>query len=622
MARTLVEEAAAAGVDAVKFQTFRDRALHPAAAIASASPGSSASGSRSTEFAELAKLAHARSLASSRPPLDLESARFLAETADCLKIASGDNDFLPLLDVAARVTASRLIVSTGLADLAAARRTVALRRERSRLARRSRAPALREQLSDAGRGGQPARDRTTRRTVSGLDDRLLGSHARARGSDARGRARRAHHREALHARQAPVGLSRPPALGRSDRAATSSSRGFARSSGCSASGEGDAGLRARRIVIAVRRSIVAAGEFPAGHRAALTRTSPGCGRATGCAPGEEGAILGRALKHDVRFGDRLTQDDVDLAMCGIAGYFGTTSDRPLDASNACLRLMHHRGPDHGRFVDFRNDRGRNACLLAHAARHHRSRRALEPAVPRRHEVDRLQRRALQLRRGQGRPARPRAAPSRPSRTPRCCSRALDERGTDALDDCEGMWAFAVYDEAAGTLTCRRDRFGEKPLYVYRDDERDLFRLGGEVHVRAARSQARAEPRSGLPLPRQRLQGALQAAATRSSKASRSCAPATFLRIGADGREEPGRYWTPLVAHPRDDMIYEEAVAGVRQRLIRSVELRLRADVPLAFCMSGGVDSLLAHLDREASARLRRARLHDRSTRTSATTSRT
>jgi asparagine synthase (glutamine-hydrolysing) len=38
------------------------------------------------------------------------------------------------------------------------------------------------------------------------------------------------------------------------------------------------------------------------------------------------------------------------------------------------------------------------------------------------------------------------------------------------------------------------------------------------------------------------------------------------------------------------MTFVEAVAGVRERLIRSVELRLRADVPLAFCMSGGVDS--------------------------------
>jgi asparagine synthase (glutamine-hydrolysing) len=38
------------------------------------------------------------------------------------------------------------------------------------------------------------------------------------------------------------------------------------------------------------------------------------------------------------------------------------------------------------------------------------------------------------------------------------------------------------------------------------------------------------------------------------------------------------------------MTYDQAVEGTRQRLIESVRLRLRADVPLAFCMSGGVDS--------------------------------
>jgi asparagine synthase (glutamine-hydrolysing) len=38
------------------------------------------------------------------------------------------------------------------------------------------------------------------------------------------------------------------------------------------------------------------------------------------------------------------------------------------------------------------------------------------------------------------------------------------------------------------------------------------------------------------------------------------------------------------------MSWEQAVEGTRQALIQAVKLRLRADVPLAFCMSGGIDS--------------------------------
>src|SRR6266536_5447762 len=50
-------------------------------------------------------------------------------------------------------------------------------------------------------------------------------------------------------------------------------------------------------------------------------------------------------------------------MCGIAGYFGTNQ---LDRGRLerCLALMHQRGPDHGAYVAFRNDAGRNAYLLA------------------------------------------------------------------------------------------------------------------------------------------------------------------------------------------------------------------------------------------------------------------
>ena len=67
------------------------------------------------------------------------------------------------------------------------------------------------------------------------------------------------------------------------------------------------------------------------------------------------------------------------------------------------------------------------------------------------------------------------------------------------------------------------------------------------------------------------------------------APASMLRLDPEGREERWQYWHPR-CDPDQGMTYAEAVAGVRERLIRAVNLRLRADVPLAFCMSGGVDS--------------------------------
>ena len=38
--------------------------------------------------------------------------------------------------------------------------------------------------------------------------------------------------------------------------------------------------------------------------------------------------------------------------------------------------------------------------------------------------------------------------------------------TNALKRCEGMWGLAVFNEIHGTLTLARDRFGEKPLFLF------------------------------------------------------------------------------------------------------------------------------------------------------------
>jgi asparagine synthase (glutamine-hydrolysing) len=54
------------------------------------------------------------------------------------------------------------------------------------------------------------------------------------------------------------------------------------------------------------------------------------------------------------------------------------------------------------------------------------------------------------------------------------------------------------------------------------------------------------------------------------------------------RVEPQTYWS--LAYRPNGMSRDEAAEGVRERLFQAVKLRLRADVPVAFCLSGGVDS--------------------------------
>lgn len=127
VARQLVLEAAACGVDAVKFQTFRTEHF-----VSRADParferlqGFELSFS---QFEELARLARAQGLLFISTPLDLGSAEFLENIVDFFKIASGDNNFYPLIGRVAR-TGKPLIISTGVSDLQQVAKTVAFVRQ-------------------------------------------------------------------------------------------------------------------------------------------------------------------------------------------------------------------------------------------------------------------------------------------------------------------------------------------------------------------------------------------------------------------------------------------------------------------------------------------------------------
>lgn len=161
--------------------------------------------------------------------------------------------------------------------------------------------------------------------------------------------------------------------------------------------------------------------------------------------------------------------------------------------------------------------------------------------------------------------------------------------SEALDQCEGMWAVALYDEKDGSLFFTRDRFGEKPLYFYEDTTGVYF--GSEVKYLSALLGRKLEVNYDH-LYRFMVNGykALYKKPASFFKGVWELPTASWVRFPLKGGREGARFWNPEYAQ-EDAMSYEEAVAGARERLIRSMEIRLRADVPLAFCMSGGVDSV-------------------------------
>jgi asparagine synthase (glutamine-hydrolysing) len=271
-------------------------------------------------------------------------------------------------------------------------------------------------------------------------------------------------------------------------------------------------------------------------------------------------------------------------MCGISGHAGPTPIPP-ERIERTLRLMHHRGPDSGRHRAFTTDAGHSVDLLFTRLSiidlDHRADQPFKAGSTWLAFNGELYN-YIEVRDELG-------GEFRTASDTEVLATALDRGGWDALDRCEGMWAFASYDERTQTLGLCRDRFGEKPLYVYRDGD-DVY-FGSEVKFIVS-LLGRSLPVNHDHLRRYLVNGYKSLYKTRETffEGLEELPAGGWLQRGPAGDERSGRYWQrgrPEV----DGMTYEEAVAGTRERLIRSVELRLRADVPLAFCMSGGVDSM-------------------------------
>jgi asparagine synthase (glutamine-hydrolysing) len=173
--------------------------------------------------------------------------------------------------------------------------------------------------------------------------------------------------------------------------------------------------------------------------------------------------------------------------------------------------------------------------------------------------------------------------------------AFQEWGDACLERMVGMFAFAVLDREARTVTLARDRFGKKPLYYMQQDGHLFF--ASEVK---ALLRVRDEVR---PNYRRLLEWTLYRNAELGAPdtfVDGICAlpPGHVMRVGQGRLEPPRAYYTPAAQVDRDRYarLQEAPVDAVLDEIDRllneSVRARLVSDVPLGTLCSGGIDSSL------------------------------
>lgn len=160
-------------------------------------------------------------------------------------------------------------------------------------------------------------------------------------------------------------------------------------------------------------------------------------------------------------------------------------------------------------------------------------------------------------------------------------------GLDFVDHLEGMWAFALLDQNTGTLILSRDRFGEKPLYTWLKDGTLYF--ASEIKTLAAMVGER--PSVNVDHLRRYLVNGYKSLGKVGQtyfNDIQEFPAASIALLNTPAKPEPTPYWK--LRTDITQVSAEDATAHAKELLTKAVELRMRADVPLAFCLSGGIDS--------------------------------
>ncbi len=271
-------------------------------------------------------------------------------------------------------------------------------------------------------------------------------------------------------------------------------------------------------------------------------------------------------------------------MCGIAGYIGKSN---LDKSvvHKTLGLMNNRGPDYQDYIRFKINDVKVSLLHSRLAILDLDDRSNQPfsfqncTIIFNGEIYNY----IEIRNG----LKKLGYNFQTTSDTEVLLKAYIEYGEDCVNYFNGMWSFAIWDDRKNKLFLSRDRFGEKPLYYFKSN--DGFYFSSEVKA----------IQSMLPNPLNINYRQLKKYIVYGYKFLYKDSDTFFenlnevkystnIVINKNLQIYESKYWEPKF-NP-ESMTINQAIEGTRHFLKESMKIRLRSDVPLAFCLSGGVDS--------------------------------
>jgi len=275
-------------------------------------------------------------------------------------------------------------------------------------------------------------------------------------------------------------------------------------------------------------------------------------------------------------------------MCGIAGYIGSKKKLPRKKRiEKCLNLMKRRGPDDQSYFFFKEKYNYLFCAsrLSIIDLNSRANQPLEDdqgILIFNGEIYNY----LEIKKK----IKKKGLVFKTNSDTEVLLKYLNLYGGKNLSELEGMWSFAYYSKIKNITIISRDKFGEKPLFFNYSKKNKTFFFGSNVNYIRKLSYEKFQTNENKILNFLRY-GYRSVFSTKDTffKKINYLPSATNIIIDKNFNIKFKKYWNKKKYHPEKKNLYK-SILILKKLIKKKFSNSLRSDVPIAFLLSGGIDS--------------------------------
>jgi asparagine synthase (glutamine-hydrolysing) len=161
-------------------------------------------------------------------------------------------------------------------------------------------------------------------------------------------------------------------------------------------------------------------------------------------------------------------------------------------------------------------------------------------------------------------------------------------GFECVNKFNGMWAFCIYDTEKQLCFASRDRLGVKPFYYINNSNLFSFASEQKAFVKSKLIEAKISDKA---LHNYLINGLLENESNNFFDGVEELFPGCNLIYSIkDGTVRIEKYYSVKINNQNNNLSEEELIKKIKDKLYNSVKLRLRSDVEVGTCLSGGIDS--------------------------------